>query len=503
MANGIPRGKIMEAIHKDESIKEKIQKIPSKDFLVNHEDFLLNHQDEIKEELFGGSTGGGSSRSGGTLGIIPAEDDGCCASCDCSSEENPDPHFKTWNGDKYDFHGECDMIHVTNDHLDLHIRTQSIWSDEHSGNGWSGVVLAALRFDDDILEVNALEENAVSVNGDPVTLDTFTLDDVYPVQISTTNTGKKSVKVTMSGGQYIEFLFHLESLVIRMDAHGSDFYGSQGMAGNWNQPGLIGRDSVRSFDLKNERTLYAMQWEVNVDRGDPVLFSTPPIHKCSDVPQAPPMEEKDEARRLVDVEFAKVLCDSIAPEGSEWREDCIFDMIRSNFDEEVLENPTYKDPFTSTERCVAAPEDEKAANADETGLSCAELGGECVYRCNTAEHDCRPDALCVEATDLTVVDVARRRLRKVEFIEGCSCAVPKMKSSFVEDVNEECMDDSEFEFATGDGVRGSSMKTCDWLYEMEGRVDEYCEMKGYDPDATTLIKSACRGACSEYLSECV
>ena len=45
------------------------------------------------------------------------------------------------------------------------------------------------------------------------------------------------------------------------------------------------------------------------------------------------------------------------------------------------------------------------------------------------------------------------------------------------------MDGPEFEFTVGDGVQGSSMKTCDWLYEMEGCTDKYFESKGYDSDA--------------------
>merc|ERR1712012_729614 len=211
------------------------------------------------------------------------------------------------------------------------------------------------------------------------------------------------------------------------------------------------------------------------------------------------LESEDEGRRLVDLESAKKLCDSVVAEGEEGREECIFDVLRSNFNEDVLDNPAYTDPLTSVERCVAAPEEQIAAasaNGDANGLPCTELGGECVYRCNTAKYDCRPDALCVEATDLTVVDAARRRMRKLEFIEGCSCALPKIvKSSSTlldipntsNDDDDDCMDDPDFEFVIGEGVRGTRMKKCEWLNEMEGRADDYCETKGADPDATTMI----------------
>jgi len=352
----------------------------------------------------------------------------------CVCSQFPDPHFTTWNGDRYDFHNECDMIHVTNDHLDMHIRTKALWK---NGHYWSGVVQAALRFDDDILELNSLPgENKVSVNGVPVTSDSFTLDDIYPVKNTFDKLKKKfleSLKVKMSGGQYIEFLIHLDTIVIRMDAHGSDFYESKGMTGYWNKPGLVGRDGVTSYDIpvKKEHShasvLFATEWEVDMNRGDPILFSTPSTAKCADTPEAPPLESEDEDRRLVDMEFAKTLCDRVVAEGMPGREECIFDVLRSNFDEDVLENPEYVDPLVGIERCVAAPE--PMQKADESAPSCADLGGECVYRCNAAKYDCRPDAMCIEATDLTVVDAARRRMRKLEFIEGCSCALPKSEDS--------------------------------------------------------------------------
>jgi len=400
------------------------------------------------------------------------------------------------------------MVHVTNDHLDLHIRTKALW---HKGHYWSGVVQVALRFDDDILEINSLEENKVSVNGVPVTSDSFTLDDIYPVtntfgRLKRSLKSTEKVRVKMSGGQYIDFLVHQDTIVIRMDAHGSDFYESRGMTGYWNKPGLIGRDGVTSFDIpvkkeySHESVLFATEWEVDMNRGDPILFSTPSTAKCADKPKAPPLESEDEARRLVDMEFAKKLCDRVVAEGIEGREECIFDVLRSNFDEDVLDNPEYKDPLVGVERCVAAPETFESQKAVDSAPSCADLGGECVYRCNAANYDCRPDAMCIEATDLTVVDAARRRMRKLEFIEGCSCALPKTKASSVTD---ECVDDTEFKFAIGYGIRGKSMKTCEWLAEMEGRAEMYCESKGSDPSATSMIKSSCRGACAEYLSECL
>merc|ERR1712166_1145025 len=55
-----------------------------------------------------------------------------------------DPHFKTWNGDRYDFHGVCDLVLVhnlgfeTGLGMDIHIRTKKV-------RQWSSVASAVVR----------------------------------------------------------------------------------------------------------------------------------------------------------------------------------------------------------------------------------------------------------------------------------------------------------------------------------------------------------------------
>mgnify|MGYP003340080243 CR=1 FL=1 len=99
-----------------------------------------------------------------------------------------------------------------------------------------------------------------------------------------------------------------------------------------------------------------------------------------------------------------------------------------------VDNPAYIEPFGSTERCVepaVADNDEGTVTTVGSSPTCAELGGECVFRYNTAINDCVQGAQCIDNADLTVVDSGRRSLnsrRRMEFIEGCSCALPKQPS---------------------------------------------------------------------------
>jgi von Willebrand factor type D domain len=62
-----------------------------------------------------------------------------------------DPHFTTWNGSKFDFHGECDLVFVQSpafNHglgLDIHVRTKIVRS-------WSYIDVAVVKIGKDVLE---------------------------------------------------------------------------------------------------------------------------------------------------------------------------------------------------------------------------------------------------------------------------------------------------------------------------------------------------------------
>jgi hypothetical protein len=66
---------------------------------------------------------------------------------------NGDPHFSTWSGEKYDFHGQCDLVLVRNHGfadglgMDIHIRTKI-------HNDWSAVESAAIKVGDDVFEIS-------------------------------------------------------------------------------------------------------------------------------------------------------------------------------------------------------------------------------------------------------------------------------------------------------------------------------------------------------------
>lgn len=79
-----------------------------------------------------------------------------------------DPHLKTWKGQTFDYHGECDLVLAQGKQfgqgigLDIHIRTTI-------RNDWSYVSAAALRIGEDILEVHSFGKYYLNgVEGAPI-----------------------------------------------------------------------------------------------------------------------------------------------------------------------------------------------------------------------------------------------------------------------------------------------------------------------------------------------
>jgi hypothetical protein len=76
-----------------------------------------------------------------------------------------DPHFRTWHGHKYDYHGACDLVLLHSEKfddglgIDIHIRTK------HRGQ-YSYITTAALRIGDEIFEVMGQDGGTHILNGE-------------------------------------------------------------------------------------------------------------------------------------------------------------------------------------------------------------------------------------------------------------------------------------------------------------------------------------------------
>lgn len=373
------------------------------------------------------------------------EIDGCGVADDCYFDEYPDPHFQSFHRKYFDFHGEGDtiVVHIP-DFLDVHMRTES-------RGGWAAAIAVALRFDYDILEVQD-SPFRVLVNGTTSNIPS-SLDGIYPLSVS-----GSSVTVSLPVAQSITISGGLRTYI---SGHGSYFYESNGLAGKWTLPGYIGRDGMTDF---GDPYAMAKDWEVNATLGDPLLFSTPADNIIDINPPTPPNFPPDEEQE------ANEFCEQFDFEDHFTQENCVFDYLITD-PETVLNNTAYTDPIVPVERCLASD--------DFSGTTCAELGGECKYECDSDMFDCYQD-MCTENPDLDfTVGLSlpeNKRRRRAGAVEGCSCALPK--------TNAVCVDSPFKLYVQDDPAR----RRCGWA-ENHG----YCD----DPEVASHCPATC-GTCNPY-----
>ena len=69
-------------------------------------------------------------------------------------QTSSDPHLWTWEGEMFDYHGQCDLIYTTcpmfdhNKGLDVHIRTEFVEPIK-----WSTISSMAIKIGNDVFEV--------------------------------------------------------------------------------------------------------------------------------------------------------------------------------------------------------------------------------------------------------------------------------------------------------------------------------------------------------------
>ena len=233
-----------------------------------------------------------------------------------------DPHFKTWTGDKYDYHGECDLVLV--DHptfwndkgLKVHIRTERVKYFSYISN-------IAVKIGDDVLEFNN-DINNFLINGERV------------------EERKKYVTTYLSG-------FHVrrdpKAISIRFDENFKAkidliqrtngfpavvvdggktelFKGSLGLLGDWETGKRLARDGETEMN-DPDATAFALEWQVRDT--EPMLFSEArfPQYPTTCTPPG-----KKLSNRLGMSNFKKEAEEACA-HWKEDKEDCIFDVIAS------------------------------------------------------------------------------------------------------------------------------------------------------------------------------
>lgn len=237
----------------------------------------------------------------------------------CDGGGYGDPHFQTWAGTWYDFHGICDQILATSPSfadglgLDIHIRTKPRFQ-------YSYIEATAIRIGNDVLQVGSWGE--------------YWLNGVESVGLPTTMANKYKVTRVLHNKKHHNFVIDLggtESIVINVfkdlvnvqvqNATSANFGTSSGLMGSFPNGVMLARDGAAIVEDTN---LFGQEWQVMAD--DPQLFLSPNQNQHAPGVCTPPVHA--EGRRLgeaIQMEAAEKACSHHKEQHK--KDMCIFDVM--------------------------------------------------------------------------------------------------------------------------------------------------------------------------------
>lgn len=237
-----------------------------------------------------------------------------------------DPHFKTWSGERYDFHGLCDLVLLKNEEfgnglgMDVHIRTSKM-------KFWSYVSSAAIKIGKDVFEISGGTDGKILVNGVEKSIEDGHMDVLselsgFPIYVTGQGKGKREFEIHLGGDEKIKVsTWHSFVRVDFEEATEDNFGSSTGLMGSFQTGERLGRDGSNKVADLNE---FGSEWQVG--DSEPKLFHNtegPQFPTKCEIPTSAEMR-----RRLgeskVTLEEAKNACVGANKDEVEL---CIFDVL--------------------------------------------------------------------------------------------------------------------------------------------------------------------------------
>jgi len=231
-----------------------------------------------------------------------------------------DPHFTTWHGKSFDFHGHCDLVLLHSEAyggLDIHIRSAPL------RHVFSYVSNAAVRLGEDVLEVAS--EGKHYINGVLQEIGTTGMLSGHLVTSSVNKKRRFTFKVKLEGKTEVILRLYKNWISITvMHAHENDFGDSVGLMGTFQDAAWLGRDGIT---VHQDIAHFGRDWRVQGDK-DGLLFQEPspfPDH-CDEPEETAAMREQ--RRRLAEAtitrEEAMEVCEKYG--NGAHIEDCVGDV---------------------------------------------------------------------------------------------------------------------------------------------------------------------------------
>jgi hypothetical protein len=231
-----------------------------------------------------------------------------------------DPHFKTWRGEHYDLHGECDLILLLSKEfesdldLDVHIRTQML-------RDMSYISSAVLRIGTDVPEVES--QGVYYLNG--------VANAELPKEFSgfeflhTKPSDKQNVfEVHFGGRERVKLRTYKDFVSVVIEQGLSKHFGkSVALMGDFGKGRRFARDGQTVLDDMNA---FGQEWQV-LDT-DPTLFQTArfPQHpqKCT---MPTPKATSKLRRRLSESSVDELAAEKACAYWGKGKNDCVFDVL--------------------------------------------------------------------------------------------------------------------------------------------------------------------------------
>jgi hypothetical protein len=233
-----------------------------------------------------------------------------------------DPHFKTWRGQRFDYHGECDLVLLHSAAfesglgLDVHIRTKI-------RRDMSYIASAALKIGEDLLEVESqgvYRFNGVLSAELPAEFSGFAFSHTQPTE-------KQHVfEVYLGGRERIKLKTYKDFVSVLIEQGKSEhFMNSVGLMGDFAMGRMIARDGKTVIDDANA---FGQEWQVRDTESS--LFHTVrlPQHPKQVCTLPTPKQASQLRRRLLETSPVDELAAEKACEHwGEGKDDCVFDVL--------------------------------------------------------------------------------------------------------------------------------------------------------------------------------
>jgi hypothetical protein len=255
-----------------------------------------------------------------------------------------DPHFRSFNGGFFSFHGQCDMVlmkslgFASGRGLDVHIRTTRIDNSQFSYSYISGI---AVKLGDAVVEV--MTDGGLIVNGEEAELSGERTGVAGILLTSTVKGANKNIIVhdlALSEDISIQIRANTKTGMLFIDVNGM-FSDSIGLLGS--TEGMFARDG--ETDMAGFWNALGEEWQVR--KTEPKLFldtHREPQHPAGCLYAGAAKRKAHLRRRLTDdladevnIEVATKACAKLS---GELRDFCITDIMATG-DLELAEDPFY------------------------------------------------------------------------------------------------------------------------------------------------------------------